>query len=68
MVTKLRDPEVPHDGLVGEVVVGVQEVTLYDVPMLLVLLLQHLLLLFILRSAEKEGQLGDHSGDIRVTP
>ena len=68
MDTKLRDPEVPHDGLVGEVVVGVQEVPLNNVPMLLVLLLQHLLLVVILRTAEKEGQLGDHSGDIWVTP
>ena len=68
MVTKLRDPEVPHDCLVGEVVVGVQEVPLDNVSVLLVLLLQHLLLLVILRAAKKEGQLGDHSRDIWVSP
>ena len=58
----------PHDGLVGEVVVRVQEVPLDNVPMLLVLLLQHFLLLDIIRAAEKEDQLGDHSGYIWVTP
>ena len=68
MVTKLRDPEVPHDCLVGEVVVGVQEIPLDYVSVLLVLLFQHLLRLVIFRAAKKEDQLGDHSRDIWVTP
>ena len=55
LVTELGDPEVPHDGLVGEVVVSVKEVSLDNVPVLLVLLLQLLLLLTVLRAAEQEG-------------
>ena len=49
LVTILRDPEVAHDRLEGEVVVCVQEVPLDNVLMLLVLLLYFLLLPFILR-------------------
>ena len=55
LVTELRDPEVPHDGFVGEIVVSVQEVSLDNVPVLLILLLQLLLLLTILRATKQEG-------------
>ena len=43
LLTELGDPEVAHDLLVAEVVVGVQEVPLHQVPVLAALVLQPLL-------------------------
>ena len=39
LAAELCHPEVAHDGLVAEVVVGVEEVSLHQVPMLAALLL-----------------------------
>ena len=68
LITKFWDPEVSHDGLVGEVVVRVQEVTMDNVPMLIVLIYQHCLLLIIFRAAEKEDKLCDNTRNVWVTP
>ena len=68
LLTELGDPEVAHDLLVAEVVVGVQEVSLHQVPVPPALHLQAPLQGGVLGGAQQEYKTGGHSRHIGVAP